>query len=92
MAAAADGRRVTPAKLPPGVDPAAIGRAIGLSFTSGLHVALWVSGLMLIVGAPIAFATVRKTAPHHVRAAAALRAQKVETEARARAHSGKETP
>jgi len=92
MAAAADGRRVTPAKLPPGVDPAAIGRAIGLSFTSGLHVALWVSGIMLIVGAPLAFATIRKTAPHHVRAAAALRAQKVETEARARAHSGKETP
>ena len=92
MAAAAQGRQVTPAKLPAGVDPAAIGRAIGLSFTSGLHVALWVSGIMLIVGAPIAAATIRKTAPHHVRAAAAARAQKVETEARARALSGKEAP
>ena len=71
MASAAQGRQVTPAKLPAGVDPAAIGRAIGLSFTSGLHVALWVSGIMLIVGAPIAAATIRKTAPHHVRAAAA---------------------
>jgi hypothetical protein len=89
MATAGQGRQVTPAKLPRGVDPAVVGHAIGMSFTSGVHVALWVSGIMLIVGSPIAFATIRKTAPHHVRAAA-LRAQKVETEARARA--GKAAP
>ncbi len=49
---------------------AALGQTIGASFTSGLHVALWVSGIMLLVGAPIAFATIRYTAPHHVEARA----------------------
>ncbi len=91
MATAGQGRQVTPAKLPAGVDPAVIGRAIGMSFTSGIHVALWVSGIMLIVGSPIAFATIRKTAPHHVRAAV-RRAEEIETEARARARAGKAAP
>ena len=41
---------------------------MNVAFTSGIHVALWVSGIMLLVGAPIAFLTVRYTAPHHVEA------------------------
>jgi Na+/H+-translocating membrane pyrophosphatase len=47
---------------------AALEHAVNVAFTSGIHVALWVSGLMLLAGAPIAFLTVRYTAPHHVEA------------------------
>ena len=50
-------------KMPAGVDAAAIGRAIGLSFTSGIHLALWVSGFLLLAGVPIALFMVRGTTP-----------------------------
>ena len=61
-----------PAHLPPGVDAAALQRTAGAAFqagfTSGMHLALWVSGIMLLIAAPIALATIRGTAPHHVAA------------------------
>jgi len=60
---AAQGRQAMPKHVPAGIDVAAIGRAIGESFTSGLHVGLWVSGLLLLGGVPIALLTIRGTAP-----------------------------
>jgi EmrB/QacA subfamily drug resistance transporter len=72
MTAVREGRDLAPGKLPPGVDGAALGRVVksasAAGFTSGMHAALWVSGIMLLVGAPIALATIRGTAPHHVAA------------------------
>jgi hypothetical protein len=63
LAIAAQGRQAIPKHVPAGIDMAAIGRAIGESFTSGLHVGLWVSGLLLLAGVPIALLTIRDTAP-----------------------------
>jgi EmrB/QacA subfamily drug resistance transporter len=80
LAVASQGREAAAGGVPQGVDAAAIFRAVAVSFTSGLHLALWVSGIMLLVGAPIAFATVRGTAPHELRAASAAGA-KVQGEA-----------
>ncbi len=72
MTMAKEGRSAAPGKLPPGLDAAAIQRTVGnafaTGFTSGMHLALWVSGLMMLAGAPIAFLTIRRTAPHHVAA------------------------
>jgi len=68
MVMAGQGRESASGQMPRGVDAAALGHTIKVAFTSGLHVALWVSGIMLLVGAPIAFLTVRYTAPHHVEA------------------------
>ncbi len=51
---------------PAGAMPPAVDRAINYSFTSGLHIALWVSGLLIIAGAPLALAAIRGTAPVHV--------------------------
>jgi EmrB/QacA subfamily drug resistance transporter len=69
---AKEGRMGAPGHLPPGVDAAALQRTAGAAFqtgfTSGMHLALWVSGTMLLVAAPIALATIRGTAPHHVAA------------------------
>ena len=62
MAVASQGRQAMP-KMPAGVDAAAIGRTIGLSFTSGIHLALWVSGFLLLAGVPIALFMVRGTTP-----------------------------
>jgi hypothetical protein len=76
MTMAKEGRGAAPARMPPGIDAAAIqhtvGSAFAAGFTSGLHLALWVSGIMLLVGAPIALATIRGTAPHHVAAREAV--------------------
>ena len=47
----------------PGVDASAINAAIGNSFTSGLHMALWVAGPILLVGAVLAAIMIRHTAP-----------------------------
>ena len=68
-------------QLPQGVDAAAICRVVGMSFTSGLHLALWVSGIMLLVGAPIAFATVREHGASRVHVAAAAKPATQEAEA-----------
>ena len=76
LAMAGQGQQSAGGKLPPGVDPAAIHRVIGVSFTSGIHVALWISGIMLIVGAPIAFTMIRGLTPHEQsQALAAARAE-----------------
>jgi EmrB/QacA subfamily drug resistance transporter len=68
VAMAGQGRASASGHAIPGVDMAALEHAVNVAFTSGIHVALWVSGLMLLAGAPIAFLTVRYTAPHHVEA------------------------
>ncbi len=47
----------------PGLDVAAIEMAIRDSFTSGLHQAVWVGGLVLLAGAVIAAVMVRDTSP-----------------------------
>ena len=74
---AGQGREAASGHAIPGVDMAALGRVIGQSFTNGVHVAMWVSGILLLCGAPIAYLTVRYTAPHHVdqRHAAAAEAE-----------------
>jgi EmrB/QacA subfamily drug resistance transporter len=66
MTMAGQGREAASGRPISGVDMAALERTINQAFTSGLHVALWVSGVMLLLGAPIAYLTVRYTAPHHV--------------------------
>jgi MFS family permease len=66
LAVAGQGREAVSGKAIPGVDMAALGRAMGQSFTNGVHTAMWISGFLLIAGAPIAYLTVRYTAPHHV--------------------------
>jgi EmrB/QacA subfamily drug resistance transporter len=63
MAVAGQGREAMSAGAIPGVDMAALGRAIGQSFTDGVHVAMWVSGIMLLCGAPVAYLTIRYAAP-----------------------------
>ena len=72
MTAVREGRDLAAGKLPAGVDGAALGHVVksasAAGFTSGMHAALWVSGIMLLAGAPIALATIRGTAPHHVAA------------------------
>ncbi len=68
VAMAGQGRESASGQKIPGVDAAALGHTINVAFTSGIHVALWASGILLLVGAPIAFLTVRYTAPHHVEA------------------------
>jgi hypothetical protein len=72
MTAAKEGRSAAPGKLPRGTDAAALQRTVGhafaTGFTSGLHLALWVGGIMLLASAPIALVTIRRTAPHHVAA------------------------
>jgi EmrB/QacA subfamily drug resistance transporter len=72
MTAVREGRDLASGKVPPGVDGAALQHVVksasAAGFTSGMHAALWVSGIMLLVGAPIALVTIRGTAPHHVAA------------------------
>jgi EmrB/QacA subfamily drug resistance transporter len=68
IAMAGQGREATSGQAIPGVDMAALGQTIAQSFTNGIHMAMWVSGILLLAGVPIAFLTVRYTAPHHVTA------------------------
>ena len=60
-----------------------MGNAFATGFTSGMHLALWVSGLMMLAGAPIAFLTIRRTAPHHVAAREVVAQEAGATAARA---------
>jgi EmrB/QacA subfamily drug resistance transporter len=62
MAVAGQGREAASTQTIPGVDMAALGHTIAQSFTNGIHVALWVSGIMLLAGAPVAYVTVRYSA------------------------------
>jgi EmrB/QacA subfamily drug resistance transporter len=48
------------ASAPPGIDVAAIKTAVGVSFTSAMHTALWISGILVLIGAPIALALIRR--------------------------------
>jgi Major Facilitator Superfamily len=63
MVIASQGRQAAPAKVPAGIDVTAIGHTIGVSFTSGIRLALWVSGLLLLAGAPAAWFMIRGSAP-----------------------------
>jgi EmrB/QacA subfamily drug resistance transporter len=47
----------------PGVDPSAISAAIGNSFTSGLRMAFWVGGPVLLIGSVVAAIMIRHTTP-----------------------------
>jgi EmrB/QacA subfamily drug resistance transporter len=66
LAVAGQGREAATGQSIPGVDMAAVGRVIGQSFTNGVHTAMWISGILLLCAAPIAYLTVRYTAPHHI--------------------------
>lgn len=65
LAIASQGREAAAAQAPAGVDMAAVGRVVADSFTAGFHTGLWISGIMLLAGAPLAFLTIRHEA-HHV--------------------------
>ncbi len=65
MAIAAQGREAAAAQASHGVDLAAIGRLVADAFTAGFHSGLWISGIMLLLGSPVAFLTIRHEA-HHV--------------------------
>jgi EmrB/QacA subfamily drug resistance transporter len=57
----------------PGIDVTAIETAIKDSFMAGLHWAVWVAGLVLLVGAVVGAVMIRNTSPHaqHAQRAAA---------------------
>jgi EmrB/QacA subfamily drug resistance transporter len=82
LAVASQGREAAAGSVPQGADAAAIYHVVGVSFTSGLHLALWISGILLLVGAPIAVATVRGTVPHEVPATSTAASATQEAEAR----------
>jgi EmrB/QacA subfamily drug resistance transporter len=65
LAIASQGREAAAAQAPPGVDLPAMGRLVADAFTAGFHSGLWISGLLLLVGSPVAFLTIRHEA-HHV--------------------------
>jgi EmrB/QacA subfamily drug resistance transporter len=48
----------------PGVDTSAIHKAVNVSFTNGMHQALWIAGVVVLAGAVIAAIMIRGTAPH----------------------------
>lgn len=80
VALAGQGRETLSDRGIPGVDMAALGRAAGQSFTDGVHVALWISGVLLLIGVPIAYLTIRYTAPHPVQPRQAASAAMPESE------------
>jgi EmrB/QacA subfamily drug resistance transporter len=62
---ASQGREAAAVQASHGVDPTAIGPVVANAFTAGFHSGLWISGIMLLVGSPVAFLTIRHEA-HHV--------------------------
>ncbi len=62
--AAKQGQESAPAKAPPGIDLTAVSNAVSNAFTQAFHTGLWVSGLLLLAGAPLAFAMIRMKSPH----------------------------
>ena len=48
----------------PGVDVNAIQQAVRISFTNGMHHALWFAGGIVLAGAVVAAIMIRGTAPH----------------------------
>jgi EmrB/QacA subfamily drug resistance transporter len=67
VATASQGRQAAPITAAHGIDVAAISRTIDSAFTSGFQLTLWISGIMLLLAAPLALTTIRRTAPHHQR-------------------------
>ena len=63
VAIAQQGRESASIPSVPGLDVAAIQTAVGESFTSGLHVALWVAGLVVLAGAVVSAVMIRGTSP-----------------------------
>jgi hypothetical protein len=45
---------------PPGIDVAAIKTAVGVSFTSAMHTVLWICGILVLTGVPVALAMIRR--------------------------------
>jgi hypothetical protein len=63
----------------PGIDTAAIQKAVQISFTTGMHQALWIAGVVVLAGAVIGAVMIRGTSPRqqmarHAAARAALEA------------------
>ena len=73
LAIAQQGQSSGSAATIPGMNGEGIHTLINNSFTSGLHAALWVSGIVLLVGAVVGAVLVRGTAPHHQAAREAAR-------------------
>jgi EmrB/QacA subfamily drug resistance transporter len=48
----------------PGLDAAGIHKAVIVSFTNGMHQALWIAGGVVLAGAVVAAIMIRGTAPH----------------------------
>ena len=48
----------------PGIDVNAIQQAVRVSFTNGMHHALWFAGGVVLAGAVVAAIMIRGTAPH----------------------------
>jgi MFS family permease len=63
VAVAQQGRKSATIPSVPGLDVSAIQTAVGESFTSGLHVALWVAGLVVLAGAVVSAVMIRGTSP-----------------------------
>jgi EmrB/QacA subfamily drug resistance transporter len=63
----------------PGIDVSAIQQAVRVSFTAGMHHALWFAGGVVLAGAVVAAIMIRGTAPHEqmVRQAAAQAAASI---------------
>ena len=80
MAVFGEGGRTAAGHAPAGLDLRAVQAAGNVAFTSGIHVAMWVSGVMLLAAAPVALLTIRNTAPAQQRAAAAAFIQAAESE------------
>jgi EmrB/QacA subfamily drug resistance transporter len=79
------------ASAPPGIDVTAIKTVVGVSFTSAIHTALWICGILVLTGAPIALVMIRRpsgpvTAPSEE--AAAAEAAGAQAAARTTASSG----
>jgi EmrB/QacA subfamily drug resistance transporter len=75
LAGFSQGGQAPAGAAPRGVDMAAVHVAGNAAFTSGMHVALWVSGVLLLLGAPIALVTIRNTAPGSSRSRAVADAE-----------------
>ncbi len=87
VAVAQQGRKSATIPSIPGLDVAAIQTAVGESFTSGLHVALWVAGLVVLAGAVVSAVMIRGTSPE----AQLARHAEAQAETRAKARANAQT-
>jgi EmrB/QacA subfamily drug resistance transporter len=79
---AREGRGAGESGMPsiPGLDVNAIQEAVRLSFTTGMHRALWFAGTVVLAGAVVGAIMIRGTAPHEQLARQAAAAQAVGSE------------